>query len=74
MTCAMVTLEMYYINVTRDSKSIVIYRLPGIFDPNIAGADLGGPRGPVSPSKICYLYVTATINSRKLHSMMFNHY
>ena len=38
-------------------------------------ADLGGgPRGPVPPSKIFYLYVTATINSIKFHSMMFNHY
>ena len=32
----------------------------------LSGADLGGSRGPVPPSKLFYLYVTATINSMKI--------
>ena len=31
-----------------------------------SGADLGGPRGPLPPFKIFYLYVTATMNSMKI--------
>ena len=36
------------------------------------GADLGGSRGPVPPSKIFYLYVTATATTYKNMKISFN--
>ena len=41
---------------------------------HITGADLGGPRGAVPPSKIFNYMLLLLLTAWKLHSMMFNHY